>query len=329
MFQRVTDSLAAEAAAARSTGGGPQPRSEAAAGAVLPDDTAFERLCALSGVPGTEHLSNWVSCGNTQECFAALFVNPEAAAGRWRIHSLLHGSDAWQLASNPNVVLYTWRVHVATKLRAWLGYAPFSSADRVGFSRYAQSVGRRSSERFHTKLARSLLSADEPQHLPRVFFCSLTWLTPGFEETLAELDLDDEDDDEAERAYRLRATQHILATQSRLILGLIVVRRWCLDAGIGAIQTRRSWRRWTATASLGCSPGCCWTTASRSSSTQTTTSSSSRGIWRTRRMTAALLTHIGSAMRPGLLPTARSAPTLAAGSARLVSRLARAPAASG
>lgn len=205
VFERVTDSLsaacpgAAAAAAPPPAKDGAQPSRSNTGAAGPPDDSAFERLCALSGVPGTEHLNNWVSCGNTQEAFAALFIDPNTLDPG--VHSLLHGSDAWQLASNRNIVLFTWRFHVTTKLWAWLGYAPFTAADRNEFSCYAQSVGSSSSKRFLTKLEHSLLTEDAPQHLPRVFFCSLTWLTPGFSATLAELDDDDEDDASTEKAY--------------------------------------------------------------------------------------------------------------------------------
>ena len=152
--------------------------------------TLFEDMCAATGVSGAAHLNSHVSCGNTMRCFASLFLPPTGG----KIADLLDGGMIWQLSSNVNVVLYSWRVHVSTRFRSSLGLPVFSDLQRRNFSRWAQSVGNWTSSRSLARLERSLLQTDEPQHLPRVFFCSLTWLTPGPGDSLVAL-LDNEENE--------------------------------------------------------------------------------------------------------------------------------------
>ena len=96
-----------------------------------------------------------------------------------------------QLASHANIVMYSWRVHVSTRAREALGYPASSSAARRDFSCRAQRIGQWLSLRSMDHLERSLLQLDEPHHLPRVFFCSLAWVTPGCRDSLAPLSLED------------------------------------------------------------------------------------------------------------------------------------------
>lgn len=152
--------------------------------------TSFEDMCAATGVSGAARLNSHVSCGNTMQCFASLFLPPTG----WRIADLLDGGMIWQLSSNVNVVLYSWRVHVSTRFRSFLGLPAYTKIQRRSFSRWAQSVGNWTSARSLAGLERSLLQTDEPQHLPRVFFCNLTWLTPGPGGSLVAL-LDDDDNE--------------------------------------------------------------------------------------------------------------------------------------
>lgn len=180
VFARVHEHLSA--AGSRTRDDFAQPRSRRNAG------TSFEDMCAATDVRGATHVNSHVSCGNTMQCFASLFMRPTG----WRMPHLLDGGVIWQLSSNVNVVFYSWRVHVSTRLRSTLGLPAFTCVERDKFSRWAQSVGRWSSNRSLNRLEGALLQADEPQHLPRVFFCSLTWLTPGFRHSLVPLLDDDE-----------------------------------------------------------------------------------------------------------------------------------------
>ena len=154
--------------------------------------TSFEDMCAATDVRGATRLNSHVSCGNTMQCFASLFLPPTGE----RMAHLLDGGMFWQLSSNPNIVFYSWRVHVCTRLRSRLGLPAFSWVERDNFSRRAQSVSKWTSSRSLDRLQRALLQVDEPQHLPRVFFCSLTWLTPGFRDSLVPLLDDDEKESE-------------------------------------------------------------------------------------------------------------------------------------
>ena len=180
VFKRVTERLGTQPASANDRRRRP--------GATTDDDSSsFERLCSATGVEGTGRLSEVASCGDTQLAFASLFLPP---AG-WECRRLLDGSVLAQLASHANIVMYSWRVHVSTRAREALGYPALSSAARRDFSRWAQRIGQWSSARSMDQLERSLLQLDEPHHLPRVFFCSLAWVTPGRGDSLAPLSLQD------------------------------------------------------------------------------------------------------------------------------------------
>lgn len=168
--------------------------------------TSFEDMCAGTNVSGATHVNAHVSCGNTMQCFASLFMPPTG----WRMAHLLDGGMLWQLSSNANVVVYSWRVHVSMRIRSALGLPGYSCVERDQFSRRAQAVGRWSSSRSLDHLEQALLQADEPRHLPRVFFCSLTWLTPGFRDSLVPLPDDDDTEIEATSSVAAAATRRLM-----------------------------------------------------------------------------------------------------------------------
>lgn len=182
IFARITEYLPARSSTLDSA------QTSAASTARRGVGTSFEDMCAGTDVRGATRLNSHVSCGNTMQCFASLFLPPTGE----RMAQLLDGGMFWQLSSNLNIVLYSWRVHVSTRLRSCLGLPAFSCVERDNFSRRAQSVSKWNSSRSLDRLQQALLQVDEPQHLPRVFFCSLTWLTPGFRDSLVPL-LDDEE----------------------------------------------------------------------------------------------------------------------------------------
>jgi hypothetical protein len=153
VFARVTESLRAESEAPRppmaAEGAAPSRTAARAVGGC----TSFEDMCAATDVCGAGRMNSHVSCGNTMQCFASLFLPPSG----WRMAHLLDGGTLWQLGHNANIVIYSWRIHVSTRARLWLGLPEFSRAARGDFSRWAQSVGRWSSGRSLDRLERQLL----------------------------------------------------------------------------------------------------------------------------------------------------------------------------
>jgi hypothetical protein len=145
VFSRVTRHLAATQA--------PSVAVRGSANAAAAARATFEGLCAATGVPGAARLAQPSSCGNTMECFASLFVPP----GSLQMSQLLDGGGLWQLWHNPNVVIYSWHVHVVARARRFLGWTQASLGARTRLSRWAQCIGRRSSSLALDRLERALL----------------------------------------------------------------------------------------------------------------------------------------------------------------------------
>ena len=114
------------------------------------------------------------SCGLTSQCFAALFFSKDQMTKNHHL-AYTNGTDLQQLWGNPNLVVYAlWRQWP----RRRIGSFPKHDVSKVLRYQATQNTNALSS---------SLLRIDEPQDLPRVVFCNMSWVL------LDELDMEHED----------------------------------------------------------------------------------------------------------------------------------------
>jgi hypothetical protein len=130
----------------------------------------FEHLVAAARVGSSHSFSQpRPSCGNTMNCWASVFLRQEDI-NKGHIYSLISGGLFVQARNQLNLVAFSLLHALATAA----GRTPPHGAMLV-LQRYFQ----RSAAHAVEGLRSVLLAADEDADLPRVFFCSTTWVAQG------------------------------------------------------------------------------------------------------------------------------------------------------
>jgi len=105
------------------------------------------------------------SCGFTMSCMLGLFLNHTQYASRSTVGYILDGPPIFQLVSNPNILLCSLRQLIAPVV-----------CNEVRYDAMARAISKRASIKACAALKFDLLQADVSNYLPRVFFCSITWI---------------------------------------------------------------------------------------------------------------------------------------------------------
>ena len=149
---------------------------------------SFERLVQNSSVSAGCKRFEGTSCGNTVQCFASIFLN-RTRINQDDIYSVLSGGALLHLWSTPNLFLCTvvgvlpnflfrgcnanavwFRTSMCERFQCAMARA--RAATLLHFPRYCRAAATAQVHSFREQL----LLEEHTDHLPRVFFLSLTWV---------------------------------------------------------------------------------------------------------------------------------------------------------
>lgn len=142
-----------------------------------PNQEGFQQLFKrVINNPSLEQLNNR-SCGNTMMMLASLFVSKEQSSMA-QLDNIINGNPFYCLASNPNILVHSFRAQhfmqsFKESSKSVQVFRPEEKNYRLlkGISKFTAGVG-------FNNLRSCLLDSDEDINLPRVFFCSIAWISP-------------------------------------------------------------------------------------------------------------------------------------------------------
>lgn len=129
---------------------------------------------------GSMTFDTYNSCSNTMACFISLFV-ANSQIGRSQLDNFMNGSPIKVATSNPNIVLSLSKDYVKRILKNINLLNPLFS---YSYNKMAQKYSHYVANKQFQILSDKLLSQDESIHLPRIFFCSITFVTSNHEKEM-------------------------------------------------------------------------------------------------------------------------------------------------
>ena len=145
-----------------------------------PRGLVFEDLCVRAGVgdSGSFGPTDRPSCGHTLQCWASLFLSAPQIS-RSRLYQLIAGGSVVQTFNNANVVLHVVRHRL--ELMSTKRLPRFVLAWARGYCQTAAVASQR-------LLRATLMVEERASLLPRVLFCSMSWVTVPRASSTAEED---------------------------------------------------------------------------------------------------------------------------------------------
>jgi len=132
----------------------------------------FERMIRKTRIGSKNTFSALTSCGNTVKCFASLFLSERQINGGY-LHSLLSGGIFNQILNNPNVSIPYLVLSVSLKLKSIFDI----EVNRKSWLPTVDLFCRKKCSYNVSSFLGELLKTENPDLLPKVFFCSTSWLS--------------------------------------------------------------------------------------------------------------------------------------------------------
>ena len=130
---------------------------------------SFEDLCVRAGVGDIQSFgpTDRPSCGHTLQCWASIFLSAPQIT-RTSLYQLIAGGPIIQAFNNANVVLHAARHMFESMSMTQLPNVMLALAR--GYCQSAAISGER-------RLRATLMEEEHACDLPRVLFCSMSWVT--------------------------------------------------------------------------------------------------------------------------------------------------------
>lgn len=179
-------------------------------------NASFEVLCAAQQDQTISRIQSFKSCGNTMKHFASLFISTEQINSNV-IANMIDGTAMYCYWSNPNIVFLS-----LTQSQLYQKLSESQPIISEYFDSAATSWCRFQACRGLISLERELMYNDYEEVLPRIFFCSLAWVTLlrngssknaamtdlASPSILKELDINTDDDEDNLRDHKFTIIKH-------------------------------------------------------------------------------------------------------------------------